>query len=74
MTRQPRALQLTECAQLFATGETPRNISRASTPTTPAQAEGNFSEPWAVNDVLVRHYAAVVVDAKLSVSYLGAVL
>lgn len=52
-------------AQLFPTGETPKNITRSSTPTTPAQAEGSSAESTAADDALLRQYAAVIADAKL---------
>ncbi|KAH9001596.1 COG complex component, partial [Lactarius akahatsu] len=51
--------------KLLTTGETTKSISRASTPTTPGQAEGNSSESTSADDALLRQCAAVIADAKL---------
>ncbi|KAH8991106.1 COG complex component [Lactarius hatsudake] len=45
--------------------ETTKSISRASTPATPGQAEGNPSESTSADDALLRQCAAVIADAKL---------
>ncbi|KAH9063765.1 COG complex component [Lactarius deliciosus] len=51
--------------KLLTTGETTKSISRASTPATPGQAEGNPSESTSADDALLRQCAAVIADAKL---------
>ncbi|KAH9051485.1 COG complex component [Lactarius vividus] len=45
--------------------KTTKGISRASTPSTPGQAEGNPSESTSIDDALLRQCAAVIADAKL---------
>ena len=49
--------------QQSAPGDTPRIISRSSTPG--PQAEGSSSESTAVDDALLGQYAAVIADVKL---------
>lgn len=52
---------LSECKQ-SAPGDTPRIISRSSTPG--PQGEGSSSESTAADDTLLRQYAAVIADVK----------
>ena len=40
-------------------------MSRASTPSTLVQPDGNFSELTVADDALLRQYAAVIADANL---------
>ncbi|KAH9021150.1 hypothetical protein EDB85DRAFT_2001358, partial [Lactarius pseudohatsudake] len=51
--------------KLLTTGETTKSISRASTPATQEQAEGNPSESTSTDDALLRQCVAVIADAKL---------
>jgi hypothetical protein len=49
--------------KLLTPGDTPKAVSRSSTPT--PQAEGSSSESAGVDDTLLRQCAAVIADVKL---------